>query len=488
MSYSIQTNVASIRAQENLRVNGEFQTRTINRLTSGYRINNSSDDAAGLAVANKFRGDITELNQGVRNANDGISTLEIVDGGLNNISQMLDRLRTLATESASASFTGSRQTLNTEYQSLLKEIDRQAANIGLSTGANGGRFSKSIDVYIGGGNGVQSKAQVSVDLNGTQVDSSGLKILNSNILGGSGTNLSATALNGATIFLAGGTQAYTFTFAGSSKTVTINGGANGINGQQAVDQFNQQLTGTGVSAMIDSTGKLQFFGEQTAFTVTAAAASAGNAVQTAAATAGNANLAKSALSADLSTTATTLNETLSFMVGNRSVSVNLGAIIAAAPGSAATVCNAINSAMNSYGVYAVTDSASKQIMLQGTSDFSFTDSSNTIFAANASATVPTTNSATQNSLDAISALQNAVNSLGAVQGKVGTGQNQLNYALQLAQSQITSFSAAESRIRDTDVAAEAANLTKAQVLQQTSIAAMAQANSAPQSIMALLRG
>ena len=69
----------------------------------------------------------------------------------------------------------------------------------------------------------------------------------------------------------------------------------------------------------------------------------------------------------------------------------------------------------------------------------------------------------------------------------GTGQNQLQYAIQLAESQISAYSAAESRIRDADVAAEAANLTKAQVLQQASLAAMAQANSAPQSVLSLLR-
>src|SRR5215207_2857340 len=133
MSYSIQTNVSSIMAQENLRVNGDFQSRTINRLTSGYRINESGDDAAGLAGANKYRSDVAELQQGVRNANDGLSTLQIIDGGLNNISKILDRLKTLATQSASATFTGNRATLNNEYQDLLSEIDRQATMVGLST-------------------------------------------------------------------------------------------------------------------------------------------------------------------------------------------------------------------------------------------------------------------------------------------------------------------------------------------------------------------
>jgi flagellin len=316
------------------------------------------------------------------------------------------------------------------------------------------------------------------------VDSTGLGILNTNILGGSGTNLDATVLNGNTIFLAGGTQAFTFNLAGSNKTVTINGGTSGINGQQAVDQFNQQLTGDGITAMIDSNGRLQFFGEQTAFTVTAGAAGAGTAVQTAAGTASNANLAvDGTLSEDLSGGTGAGGGTMTFMVGTRSVSVDVSNLA-----NTDAVRDKINSAMNSYGVFAVEDPTGTMIKLQGTSDFTYAGSTTVVYAAAGGATVPTTNSATQNSLDAISALQNAVNGLGAVQGTVGTGQNQLTYAVQLAQSQITSFSAAESRIRDTDVAAEAANLTKAQVLQQTSIAAMAQANSAPQAIMALLRG
>ena len=95
---------------------------------------------------------------------------------------------------------------------------------------------------------------------------------------------------------------------------------------------------------------------------------------------------------------------------------------------------------------------------------------------------------TANALAAITAISSAVASLGLVQGKIGTGQNKLQYSIQLAQSQITNFSAAESRIRDADVAQEAANLTKAQVLSQASMAALAQANSAPQAVLSLLRG
>src|SRR5215471_5562015 len=182
MSFSIQTNVNSLIAQENLRVNSNFQSQTIQRLTSGYRINSSADDAAGLAIANKFRNDTAELTQGVRNANDGISQLQIMDGGMNNIGKMLDRLKTLATQSASATFTGDRSVLNSEYQTLVGEIDRQAQGIGLSTG---GHFAAKMGVYIGGGAnsaGTQDTANGTVSLNLTNsvVDSKALGLRTAN--------------------------------------------------------------------------------------------------------------------------------------------------------------------------------------------------------------------------------------------------------------------------------------------------------------------
>src|ERR1035438_6759502 len=101
---SIQTNVSSLVAQEHLSVNNAFQANTIEQLTSGYRINASGDDAAGLAVANQFRNNIAEVTQGVANGNNAVAQLQIMDGGMSNISQILDRLQTLATQSASASF------------------------------------------------------------------------------------------------------------------------------------------------------------------------------------------------------------------------------------------------------------------------------------------------------------------------------------------------------------------------------------------------
>ena len=97
-SFSVVNNVAAANAQANL-VQTNMGLRTaLTRLSSGLRINNSGDDAAGLAVANSYRSKVAVLNQGIRNANDGLSTLQIKDGALNNISNLLDRLSTLATQ------------------------------------------------------------------------------------------------------------------------------------------------------------------------------------------------------------------------------------------------------------------------------------------------------------------------------------------------------------------------------------------------------
>jgi flagellin len=170
---SIQTNVNSLVAQQNLSVNSAFQSKTIAQLTSGYRINQSGDDAAGLAVANQFRSTVAELTQGVANGNDATAQLQIMDGGMSNISSILDRLKTLATQSASGTFTGNRATLNSEFQNALSEVDRQAQSIGLNTG---GLFAKNLDVYMGTGSGSQTVQNGVVTLGLTQsaVDSQSL--------------------------------------------------------------------------------------------------------------------------------------------------------------------------------------------------------------------------------------------------------------------------------------------------------------------------
>ncbi len=284
-NFSLVNNTSASAAQSRLASTNNSLNQAIQRLSSGLRINKAGDDAAGLAVANSFRSDVSVLSQGVRNANDGISTLQIVDGGLNTISTLLDRASSLAAQSASGTFTGNRATLSAELTSVISEIDRQAQNIGLATADTSAtpdlaisRFAKQITVYVGGG---------------------------------------------------------------------------------------------------------------------ASAASTGNAV-----------------TVDLSTS---VADSTGLGVGSLDISTEANAKLA------------------------------------------------------------------------IETLRSAVGSLGSIQGTVGSGQNNLSQAIDLASTQITNYLAAESSIRDADIAVEASNLARLSTLQQAGVAALAQANSSSQSLLSLLR-
>jgi len=236
VSISIQTNVDSLVAQQNLNVNNAFQSKTIQQLTSGYRINEAGDDAAGLAVANQFSSGIAELTQGVANGNDGVAQLQIMDGGMSNISQILDRLQTLATQSASGTFTGLRSTLNTEFQNDLQEIDRQAQSIGLNSG---GTFAQSLNVYLGEGSGSQSLSNgiVTLNLSGSAVDSQSL-----GLKGMEAVNLTSGSLDGTNA----GTDIGASSATSVQNIVSNTGGGNG--NQEAVAGYAQfYISGAGYS-------------------------------------------------------------------------------------------------------------------------------------------------------------------------------------------------------------------------------------------------
>jgi flagellin len=508
MSLSIQTNVASLIAQNNIRTNTQFQSNTIQQLSSGYRINSSADDAAGLAVANKYRGDTAELTQGVQNANNGVAALQIVDGGLNNISNIVDRLRTLATESASSTFTGNRTTLNNEYQGLLTEINRQAANVHLDTG---GTYNTNLVTYTGGGSN-PSNAQVSVNLSGANsaVDAAGLGIGTTSIQGG-GTGLTGNTVrldDTATSFVVSGTQNFTFHIATSTGntdvTVGVTGGSSGLSGNQVVSSLNNSLSAFGISASIGSAGTLQFAGS-TAFSTTVGSASAGNAVATNASTAintANFNLDNStgtggAFAAFALGGGTSASETVVFQNAGSTKTITLDNTNAGTLDAALTT---LNTSLAGTGVNAIKTANGNNISFQSSNTFSVNETAYTagagggsgnLFGATGAVAVagPAAGaSSTGSAISALNLLSAAVTNLGLVQGTVGAGINKLNYAVNLAQSQITNYSAAQSGIRDADVAAEAANLTKAQVLQQASLAALSQANSAPQAVLSLLKG
>ena len=192
MSFSVVTNISSINAQATLDGTQAGLQRTLARLTSGLRINSAAVDAAGLAVANRHKLDNTGLTIGIRSANDAISKLQIEDGAMNNIASLLDRALTLASQAASDTFTGSRTTLDSEFQSVLSEITRNAQAAGIETG-NANLNARSVFVGNTQTSTSATVTYVSFALT-TAVDAQGLGISTQNITNQANPATAITAL------------------------------------------------------------------------------------------------------------------------------------------------------------------------------------------------------------------------------------------------------------------------------------------------------
>ena len=134
MALSILNNIPSLAAQNQLAITSQGLQRTLFRLSSGSRINSGADDAAGLAIADGLRANVTALTQSARNANDGIGAMQVADGALAQVTNLLNRAVTLATEAATGSVSDDQRTaLNAEFTAIKDEIDR----IGTNTTFNG---------------------------------------------------------------------------------------------------------------------------------------------------------------------------------------------------------------------------------------------------------------------------------------------------------------------------------------------------------------
>jgi len=170
----INSNIASLNAQAAISTNSRGLERSMQQLSTGKRINSAADDAAGLAIASKLTSQIRGLNQAVRNANDAISMLQTAEGATNEITNMLQRMRELAVQSANDTNTDEDRTaLNTEYQQLVSEIDRIAATTlwngeTLIDGSAGSAGSVTFHV----GSGYTSDNQISVTFNNFDTGSS----------------------------------------------------------------------------------------------------------------------------------------------------------------------------------------------------------------------------------------------------------------------------------------------------------------------------
>src|SRR5512142_2506035 len=161
MALSILNNIPSLAAQNQLSITGSSLQKTLFRLSSGSRINSGADDAAGLAIADGLHANVMALSQSARNATDGIGKLQVADGAMSQVTNLLNRAVTLATEAATGTVTsGQRTSIDAEFTQIKAEIDR----IGTDTTFNGDKVFQSAgsvsdtNTYVSTGNANLSTA------------------------------------------------------------------------------------------------------------------------------------------------------------------------------------------------------------------------------------------------------------------------------------------------------------------------------------------
>jgi len=489
MALVINTNVMSLNAQRNLTTSGNQLATSLQRLSSGLRINSAKDDAAGLAISDRMTTQITGLNQAARNANDGISLAQTTEGALQEVTNNLQRIRELAVQSANATNSVSdRAALDQEVQQRIEEITRIAAQ----TSFNG---RKVLDGSFGGatfqvGANVGETISLSLDASvkatdiGKVATSTGTVDLSTTFTSGAVTGVaavytSATLTQNTLDFSGGSDLVFTVTApGGSAQTVTLTGDYSGDTdvSDNMIADINSQLTG--VVASKDGSTNSIVFTSSTQTTGTIAIGGAG------AATIGGSSTT-TGVTADAGSAQAATVGAFSIQVGS-ATAVN---IASASYDNAQDLADSINSAVA--GVYASIDSGNHLVISSG--------EALTISGAGAT-TTGNGNAAVAGSLDAqnvtdvaganstILSVDAALTSVSNLRSSLGAIQNRFQSVINSLQAVSENLSASRSRILDTDFAAETASLTRAQILQQAGTAMVAQANSAPQNVLSLLRG
>jgi flagellin len=486
MAQVINSNIATLTAQRNAgRVQNDLST-AISRLSSGLRINSAKDDAAGLAISERFTSQIRGLNVAARNANDGISLAQTAEGAMGSVSNMLQRVRELAVQSANSSNSADdRKALQQEVSQLVSELGRISdvtefngvklldGTMGTQTyqvGANAGQTivaaSTNLRTNVYGNNQVAAAggAAAATDANSTTAgtiavngsagtatvtvnvgDSAKTIATNVNALKGS-TNVTASAVTNTQLDF-GATGSFALTIKSDNATavnVSFNyGGATTDGLADAISAFNEQTSKTGVTARVNDAG--------TGVVLTNATGADITIKDTATANAGAVTVTK--LEADGKTTS--------------GAAVTLTADTTA---DTATTSGTLSfDSDKTFGVVATTTNAAAS----GASSLK----------AVSTLDIGTVSGAT----DAMKIVDAALSFVNSERAKLGALQSRFESSISNLTTASENLSASRSRIQDADFAQETAALSRAQVLQQASTAMIAQANSMPSQVLALLR-
>ncbi|HHT0593148.1 TPA: flagellin [Legionella anisa] len=473
MAQIINTNVPSLIAQRNLSKSSNAMATAIQRLSSGLKINSAKDDAAGLAIATNMTSQIRGMDQAVKNANDGISLAQVAEGAMQESTNLLQRMRELALQSANGTYSQSnRQALQNEVNNLLSEMDHIAmstqfngqsilngsyTNASLQIGSNAGEtLSFSINSIasstigsIAFQQGATVSANAAADITLALGTNPAVSVSSSaNYVGTANGQDSSSAYAKAAAINAAGVPGLTVT-ASTSGTETV-----GAIGGTAADTYNLTINGVAiftnqdVATALTNTDLMDAINAVSSQTGVVAALNGGDMTLTA---------------ADGRNIAITESGT-GFTAGTDGLTVTGGPFAATLRGQ-------------------LTVSAAQTISVGGTiADVGLSGTISLDTNGVNSIDITTQDGAEQAILRISAALDSVTNNRAAL----GALQNRLDATVANLQNVSDNMSAARSRIQDTDYAAEMATLTKNQILQQAGTAMLAQANAMPQSVLSLL--
>ena len=486
----INTNISSLNAQNNLaRSQGELQT-SLQRLSSGLRINSAKDDAAGLQISNRQTSQINGLNVAARNANDGISIAQVAEGALQESTNILQRMRELALQSSNGSNSATdRAALQKEVLALQEELTRIS-----DTSAFGGQK------LLNGSFGAQ-ELQVGSQANETITIS--LQNVSASSIGGQSSRIDdGLALAG---LITGDTG--DLEMAGDTFTIT-----NSTTGQAGVFQLEDEGTfqASTVAAQINQISSTTNV-TATAFTEVELALDFGDGALVGTSTIAGVNVGGSTSLQQIidtvngSTGSTGVSARLEASTGNLRLTSTAGnniAINVETDDGSLTATSVLNgqlataTASTNVDIDGDSFTVAGSITLNSTDEFQISDGDGSEGAKIFGGTSVGSQLETVDDID-ISTVRGAQNAIGVIDGAIamidsnradlGALQNRLESTISNLRNISENVSAARSRIQDADFAAETSNLTRIQILQQAGTSILAQANTVPQSVLSLLQ-
>jgi flagellin len=504
MALTINTNIASLDAQKNLNTSQASLNTSLQRLSSGLRINSAKDDAAGLAISQRFQAQINGDNQAARNANDGISLAQTAEGGLATQGDLLQTIRTLAVQAANGTNSDSdRASIQTEVASLSSELNRVA---------NTTQFNGQ-DVL----DGSLTSAQFQVGANANQTINVGIQSSKSTDIGNnvaSSSFVTGSSISSATNTATNNVTAQTLTMNSGSGTTTNFAITAGQSGKSIAAEINSQTSSSGVSATATTAATLSGLGTgdgTVQFTLKGANSTA--VTISAAVTGGDLSGVAQAINAQTSSTnvsasvVTDSSTGLSKIVMNDSSGDDISVTnsnpaatdlmaTATLSGGAKPTDDAVTSDSDDAGVTigasGSTATVGASLSFSSDSGFSLSSTGTDIVAQSTGSSLNSVANMDVSTVDgankALLTIDSALNQINSNRASLGAIQNRFTSTISNLQTTSENMSASQSRIEDTDFASETANLTRGQILQQAGTAILAQANSLPNGVLALLRG